>query len=338
MECERAGLFEFQRTRSGDSAMAVTQRCLVAMDLGAPSGWPSSPYPPVSSPSYPQPYPPVYSPSFPPSGIVPPGHVWATVLSSSHIQVSWQDTASEAGFRVYSAASPDAPRTFLADLPPDVTTSEVGGLVPNTLYCYWVSGVSYAGESAGAGPACARTPSLDGGAASTPPPPINLSVTRTGVGSGIVALQVAWADQSSNETSFQIWRGEQVLDTVGANVTSYTDSTWSASQVNCYRVVAVNQAGASASSQVCDGGDAGTRPSAPTNLTLQNAGTREVQLQWADTSSNERGFHVIGSGTVISTLDANVTTYTDPNPSSGCYAVEAFNSYGDARSNQVCNP
>jgi hypothetical protein len=64
----------------------------------------------------------------------------------------------------------------------------------------------------------------------------------------------------------------------------------------------------------------------------------EVVLRWTDASTNERGFRVIRDDVVIATLDADATTYTDPSPDEAhsCYAVEAFNSFGGARSNQAC--
>src|SRR4029450_4892992 len=57
-------------------------------------------------------------------------------------------------------------------------------------------------------------------------------------------------------------RSDQLIATVGPNVTTYDDPGWNPSLVNCYQVVAFNPAGASPSAQVCSGGAVQPRPSA----------------------------------------------------------------------------
>jgi hypothetical protein len=50
-----------------------------------------------------------------------------------------------------------------------------------------------------------------------------------------------------------------------------------------------------------------------------------VTLQWADAANNETGYRVYREGSVLATLPANTTTYTDSPPFGGpyTYAVEA---------------
>jgi len=65
------------------------------------------------------------------------------------------------------------------------------------------------------------------------------------------SLRLSWSDNSSNESGFKIERraaggSYAQLATVGANVTSYTDSGLTSSRTYCYTVRAFNSAGTSA--------------------------------------------------------------------------------------------
>ncbi len=77
-------------------------------------------------------------------------------------------------------------------------------------------------------------------------------------------------------------------------------------------------------------------PSAPGSLSVTNhvcaSPTYSVTLGWQDLASNESGYRVYRDNTVIATLGANATSYTDIPPGSGPYAykVEAFNNIGAA--------
>ena len=65
-------------------------------------------------------------------------------------------------------------------------------------------------------------------------------------------LRLSWTDNSNNEDGFTILRktapsgSYSTIASVGANVTSYTDSTVSAGTTYCYQVAAFNSAGQSA--------------------------------------------------------------------------------------------
>jgi hypothetical protein len=77
---------------------------------------------------------------------------------------------------------------------------------------------------------------------SPPAAPSNLTATAIDANS----VNLAWADNSNNELGFQIERALSVTGpwvlagTVGANVTSFTDSGLSASTTYYYRVLATN--------------------------------------------------------------------------------------------------
>lgn len=81
----------------------------------------------------------------------------------------------------------------------------------------------------------------------------------------------------------------------------------------------------------------GAPPTAPSNLSASVVSPSQINLLWTDTSNNENGFAIerkIGSLGVygqISTVNANVTTYSDLGRSPGItyyYRVKAFNGDG----------
>jgi hypothetical protein len=85
-----------------------------------------------------------------------------------------------------------------------------------------------------------------GGSASTPSAPSGLQVS---IGSS-TSLRVTWADNSNNETGFQVERSLttsnfSAVAQVGANVTSYLDTGLLPNTAYYYRITAYNAAGAS---------------------------------------------------------------------------------------------
>ncbi|MGA7193708.1 MAG: hypothetical protein WBW94_08765 [Anaerolineales bacterium] len=79
-------------------------------------------------------------------------------------------------------------------------------------------------------------------------------------------------------------------------------------------------------------------PAGPGSLFYQyacsNSGSETTQLTWADESNDETGFHVYRNGTLIATLPANSTSYTDTTSftigSTIIYSVTAYNNVGES--------
>jgi hypothetical protein len=151
-------------------------------------------------------------------------------------------------------------------------------------------------------------------------------------------LQINFTDNSSTETGSVIQRSVSgsswtTLDTLAANITSYTDSV-NPFSVNhyTYRVQMFN-----ASSFSCHSDTAGYTlnkfPLAANPLLLSNPSNNIMALSWSDNSSNELGFIIERNGTQIDTLAANTTSYTDSvvlvMGNSPTYRIIAYNSYGD---------
>jgi probable HAF family extracellular repeat protein len=119
-------------------------------------------------------------------------------------------------------------------------------------YILGAGGINDAGQIAGwaSGPAGQRAVRLTPGTLPPPTPPAApAALTGTALSSSRVSL--TWTDNSGNEQGFRVQRalgaGSFVLlAELGANVTSYTDTTVKAGKTYQYRVRAFNGAGVSA--------------------------------------------------------------------------------------------
>jgi hypothetical protein len=186
---------------------------------------------------------------------------------------------------------------------------------------------------------------VSGGTGGTPPTP---PAAPTGLTANAVScdqIDLAWTDNADNETSFKIERGTDginfsQIDTVGANVTAYSDTTVAESTTYYFRVRASNSAGdsdytntANATTPACP-----LPPAAPTGLTANAVSCNQIDLGWTDNSSDETSFK-IERGTdginfsQIDTVGANITTYSDTTAAESTtyyYRVRASNAYGDS--------
>jgi titin len=162
-------------------------------------------------------------------------------------------------------------------------------------------------------------------------------------------IDLGWTDNSDNENSFKIERSTDgvnfsQIDTVGADVTTYNDTTVAESTTYWYRVRASNADGdsaytntASATTPACPTNP----PDAPTNLVAKGKGAAKINLTWNDNSNNEDGFRIY-RGTdgvnfnLLDTVGPNIVTYDDFTAQSGVtyyYKVCAYNGDGESCSN-----
>jgi myo-inositol-hexaphosphate 3-phosphohydrolase len=155
---------------------------------------------------------------------------------------------------------------------------------------------------------------------SVPESPDSLTAQATGVNE----VTLNWTDNSNNEDGFIIERENitllffAVVDSVGANVTSYVDSTVSQGISYNYRISAYNISGQSGYSNVFY---VTTILPAPTNLVGQliSGPPYSVVLNWQESSDNELGFVIErdteGSGNFesLDSVAADITSYEDTN-------------------------
>ncbi len=179
-----------------------------------------------------------------------------------------------------------------------------------------------------------------GGAQPDPPAaPTNLNATAAACDQ----INLTWTDNADNEASFRIERGTNginfnEIDSVGANITAYSDTTAAENTTYYYRVKARNSAGDSGYTNVDSATTPVCPPEPPAAPTLTaKAWKYEVMLTWTDNSDNEDGFKIYKSMNgvdfdLLTTVGADVTTYTDSGLTRKTryyYKVCAFNSYGE---------
>ncbi|HVF09224.1 MAG TPA: S8 family serine peptidase, partial [Abditibacteriaceae bacterium] len=287
--------------------------------------------------------------NFAPAGPPPPppsapSNLTASAVSSSQINLAWTDSDTETGFKIErctGAPCGGLDFTQIATVGANVTSYNNTGLGAGTTYNYRVRANNSGGDSDYSNTTGATTnpPSL-------PLAPSNLTASAESSSQ----INLAWTDNADNETAFKIERCQNAsctnfaqIATVGANVTSYNNTGLSASTTYRYRVRANNNDGDSGYSNEAEATTpaAPALPAAPSNLTaVGGAGAGQIKLDWADNSNNEDIFKIErcqGSGctgfTQITTVGANVNTYTDGGRSSGKiyrYRVRASNTTGNS--------
>ena len=182
---------------------------------------------------------------------------------------------------------------------------------------------------------------------STTPPAAPANLTATAVSSSQINL--TWTDSDSTEPGFKIERctGAGCSDfaqiaTVGANVTSYSNTGLTASTSYSYRVRAYNAAGDSDYSNTASAVTqaAPALPAAPTNLVATAVSKSQINLTWTDNASNETGFSIerckgatCTNFSQIATVGANVTSYANTRLTANTtyrYRVRAYNASGNS--------
>jgi len=167
-----------------------------------------------------------------------PTSLGATAVSSSQINLDWDDNI-EPDLRGYNVYRSDTSGGSYSQIASKVRSSEYSdtGLVAGTTYDYVVTAVDRSkNESENSNEASATT---EGGPIEPPAAPSGLSATA--VSSSQINLD--WTDNANNETGFKIERDSMPIATVGANVTSYSDTGLDPSTTYTYRVRAYNGAG-----------------------------------------------------------------------------------------------
>ena len=164
-----------------------------------------------------------------------PTNLVATATGQTTISLTWTAVPNATSYNVYSNGN-----LVVSDL--TATTYTVEGLTAGTEYCYNVTAVNEAGESAHSTSACATTLAVP----TAPAAPTNLVATATGQ----TTISLTW-NAVQNATSYNVYNGETVVVS-GLTVTSYTVEGLTAGTEYCYNVTAVNEIGESeASTEAC---------------------------------------------------------------------------------------
>ena len=161
--------------------------------------------------------------------------------STSQILLAWTDVPSmKSGFRVERSLTGDGSWTQVATPAPNVTVLTDAGLAPRTTYFYRVSAANGQSVSGFSNISSATTGDIP------PNAPTGL-VLASSVPSRV---SLTWADNSDNESLFQIDRSSNnstwtSVASVGAGATAFTDAGLAGNSLYYYRLRAVNSIGSS---------------------------------------------------------------------------------------------
>jgi alpha-tubulin suppressor-like RCC1 family protein len=168
-----------------------------------------------------------------------PSNLVATTASETQINLSWIDNSNdETSFQIERKTGAAGSYSIVATLGANITSLSHNGLIPGTQYFFRIRSVRLGDKSGYSNEAHATTLNI-------PLAPISLSAQKVST----TQLNLQWTDNSANETSFKIERKEGVsgsyaqIGTVGANVTTYSDTTVSEGITYVYRVCASNANG-----------------------------------------------------------------------------------------------
>ena len=251
----------------------------------------------------------------------------ASANGANRIDLSWTDNASdETGFKIQRKLGAGGTWQQIDMVGANVIAFSDTTVVGNATYYYRVCAYNAEGDSAW---------SNEGSATAIQAAPTALSAAANGAN----RIDLSWTDNASDEIGFKIQRKLgavgtwQQIDTVGANVNTYTDTTVVGNAIYYYRVCAYNADGDSAWSNE---GSATAVQAAPAALSATPSG-QTVNLAWTDNATDETGYKVErkpegGAYAQIGTAAPNATSYTDEGVSPGTYyyRVRAYNEYGDS--------
>jgi calcineurin-like phosphoesterase family protein/purple acid phosphatase-like protein/fibronectin type III domain protein len=259
--------------------------------------------------------------STPPPPPAAPSGLGAGAVSSSRIDLSWQDNAdNESGFRVERCAGSACTNfTQVATTSANVTGYPDTTLAASTTYRYRVVAYNAGGASSYSNVASATT------AAPPPPPaaPSNLAATAASAS----RINLTWQDNANNESGFRIERCQgsactnfAQIATAPADATTHADTSLAASTTYRYRVVAYNTGGASSYSNVADATT--NAPPPPGSVLFQDDFEDGVEDGWSEHNGT---WSVVTSGSKVyqqsSTSGDGIASAGDP--IWGDYTVEA---------------
>ena len=263
-------------------------------------------------------------------GPATPANLSVTTISSTQLNVAWNDVQDETGFVLERAAVGSTNFVPIATLGTGVLTYADTGLNPATSYQYEIIATDAQG---GSDPSLPVTGLTDPGAvtATATASGTNATVTFTTAGtpSGFVV------ERSPNGTTG--WTS------VGTPTSSpFTDTGLATDTTYFYRVTATDASGASAPSNVVS---VLTAPAAPINLTATPTSASQVNLNWNNVPG-ETGFIIQQSAdgvtgwTQIATVPAGITTFKASGLSAATkyyFRVLATNAGGSSAPSNVAN-
>ena len=259
-----------------------------------------------------------------------PKNLTAELVSSSEVELNWEDLANnESGFRVDRSADGGNSFTRIATVSKNVTRYLDEDLSGSAQYCYRVYAYNGDGNSGYSNAECVFTP---------PAAPVLSSAFSPDENS----ISLFWQDNSPDESGFYLERSsgsdanfEPFMD-FPENVTSYTDTSLSASTTYCYRLQAFNEAGESVYSNVkCTI----TQPVTPEGFQASIDTDSTIALFWSNSAGGEFEIQIERSADTSSTfqtialVDHTQNTFIDTAIATSmryCYRLRMANPSGQS--------
>ncbi|MBX9680343.1 MAG: fibronectin type III domain-containing protein [Gemmataceae bacterium] len=227
-----------------------------------------------------------------PGGTTPttPGSVRAVVVSSTQIDVTWQDSVNETGYDIYWWNNNAWEKRTANPLAANTTSYQATGLSPNTTYWFYVSATN-AGARADSASVSATTQS--GGP--TSPEPLKADAVSQS------AINLSWTN-AVGETGYNIYQWDGSINDwrkitanpLAAETTSYQVTGLSANTTYYFYVSAFNASGKSDTPYVTIA-TLGARPTSPEPLVATATSSSTIDLKWTD-SKGETGYEVFQWG------------------------------------------
>lgn len=276
-----------------------------------------------------------------------PSNLNAVLVSDYEVRLTWEDNSTnESWFHIETATNADFTGNLIFTIAANIISYGDKTVSPTgDTYYYRVTAFTDSGDESMPSNVASVTivvPKL-----TVPNAPRNLTATPRGPGQ----VDLAWTDNSNNETGFQLERAGDSDFSVGvvsimvaANSMSYTDMTVVAGKLYYYRINANNALGLSApSNAVSVTASTSIRvPSAPTNLAARPLGPTYVRLSWSTAETDQTDYSVeratdaaftaeLTRFTLPADITARMSTYVDTTAIGGTtyyYRVFAVNSLG----------
>jgi len=255
-----------------------------------------------------------------PPALQPPTNLNATASSATTVTLSWTDNSTgETGTKVERRTGASGTFSEIAEVGSDVTLYTDAGLSAGATYCYrtrtYRAKKQSTDYSAYSDIACATTPA--------PPPAAPSNASSTPMAAD--RIDVAWNDNSGDETGFSIERrlGQtgtfSEVSQTGANATSIASAGLAESTEYCHRIRAFGDGGYSSYSNITCATTSATpsQLAAPSNVVVAAPSPQWVTVQWSDNSTDESGFRVerrlgqFGTFAQIAQLGVNATSMLD---------------------------
>ncbi|MDQ3985704.1 MAG: S8 family serine peptidase [Actinomycetota bacterium] len=284
----------------------------------------------------------------PNSAPVAPTGLTAAAVSSSQINLSWNDVSEESNYTIERSTDGVGGWSAVGTTPADVTSFANTGLTEQTTYYYRVLASNAAGTSPASNVASATTPAAP--ITTAPSAPSGLSATAK----SSTQIDLAWSDVAG-ESGYKVERSPNgnskwaQIGTTGQNVTTFSNTGLRASTTYHYRVMATNAYGTSAPSNTASAqtpsgttvtpSDDTTAPSTPQGLKA-TTGKGKVSLSWlasTDTGgSGLKGYMVFRSTSVTGAFSLvaspSSTSWSDGSVTRGktyWYYVKAVDNAGN---------